>query len=77
LKTSSAPAIKAEAIEWIILVMKEKQDDRGRVRYNTVELAIELLQLEYEIRLSTSHFLIAVNFLTTESKAFAFITLKG
>jgi hypothetical protein len=77
LKTSLAPAIEAEAIEWIISAMKETQDKGGRVRYNTVELAIQLLQTEYETRLSTSHFLAAVDFLTTKAKASAFITLNG
>jgi hypothetical protein len=57
--------------------MKETQDKRGRVRYNTMELAIQLLQTEYETRLSTSHFLTAVDFLTTKAKASAFITLNS
>jgi hypothetical protein len=77
LKTLSAPAIEAEAIGWIISMIKEKQEDRGRVRYNTVELAIQLLQTKYEIRLSTSHFLTAIDFLANEAKAFVFITLNS
>jgi hypothetical protein len=77
LKTSSTSAIENEAMQWIISTMKEKEKDGGRVLYNTVELAIQLLQNEYETRLSTGHFLIAVDFLTSEVKASAFITLNG
>jgi hypothetical protein len=57
--------------------MKETQDKGERVRYNTVELAIQLLQTKYKTRLSTSHFLTAVDFLTTKAKAFAFIILNS
>jgi hypothetical protein len=48
-----------------------------RVRLNTFELAIKLLQDEYESRLSEGHFLVAVEFLDSESKASIFITLKS
>lgn len=49
----------------------------GRVRLNTFELAIKLLQDEYEVRLSENHFLIAIEFLENQTKASVFITLKG
>ena len=59
-----------------MLVLKDQQSG-GRVRFNTVELAIQLLQKEYETRLSKSHFLVTIDFLTAESKAFVFITLNS
>ena len=67
---------EADAFELIIAAMKDQQQDRGR-RCNTVELAIQLLQKEYQIQLSTSHFVNAVDFLTVEAKALAFITLNS
>jgi hypothetical protein len=65
-----------EAIDMLMLVLKDQQCS-GRVRFNTVELAIQLLQKEYETRLSEGHFLEAVDFLTTEVKASVFITLNS
>jgi hypothetical protein len=72
-----ALAIKTKAIRLIILMLKEQKEDSGRVRFNIVKLAIQLLQNKYKIRLSQSHFLAAVDFLTTKTKAFAFITLNS
>lgn len=46
-------------------------------RRNKVELAIQLLETNYQERLSTSHFIDAVSILETESKASVFITLKS
>jgi hypothetical protein len=71
-KTSEAD----EAIKLIVSVLKDQQGS-GRVRFNIVELAIQLLQKEYETRLSKGHFLIAIDFLTTEAKASIFITLNS
>lgn len=65
-----------EAIDILVSVLKDQQGS-GRVRFNTVELAIQLLQKEYETRLSEGHFLEAVDFLTTEAKASVFITLNS
>ena len=65
-----------EAIELIVSVLKDQQGS-GRVRFNTVELAIQLLQKEYETRLSEGHFLVAIDFLTAEIKASVFITLNS
>jgi hypothetical protein len=65
-----------EAINILVSVLKDQQGS-GRVRFNTVELAIQLLQKEYETRLSEGHFLEAVDFLTTEAKASVFITLNS
>ncbi len=76
LRTSSIATTEADAFELIIAAMKDQQQDRGR-RHNTVELAIQLLQKEYQVRLSTSHFVDAVDFLTVEAKASAFITLNS
>lgn len=44
---------------------------------NTVELAIKLLQDEYELRLSESHFLSAIDLLSVENMASVFITLSS
>lgn len=65
-----------EAIELIVSVLKDQQGDR-RVRLNTVELAIQLLQKGYETRLSKDHFLAAIDLLTAEAKASVFITLNS
>jgi len=65
-----------EAINLLVLVLKDQQGG-GRVRFNTVELAIQLLQKEYETRLSEGHFLVAIDFLTAEIKASVFITLNS
>jgi hypothetical protein len=59
-----------------VLVLKDQQGS-GRVRFNTVELGIQLLQKEYETRLSKDHFLKAVELLTTEAFASVFITLNS
>jgi hypothetical protein len=52
----------------------EEQQARRR---NKVELAIQLLQTEYQDRLSTSAFIDAVDVLTNEAKASVFITLNS
>lgn len=65
-----------EAIDLLVSVLKDQQGS-GRVRFNTVELAIQLLQKEYETRLSEGHFLTVVDFLATEAKASIFITLHS
>ena len=65
-----------EAIDLLVSVLKDQQGG-GRVRFNTVELAIQLLQNEYETRLSKGHFLTVVDFLTAEAKASVFITLNS
>jgi hypothetical protein len=65
-----------EAINLLVSVLKDQQGG-GRVRFNTVELAIQLLQNEYETRLSKGHFLTVVDFLTVEAKASVFITLNS
>jgi hypothetical protein len=59
------------------LALKAQQSGSSRALFNPVELAIQLLQREYETRLSESHFLEAVDFLTTEAKASVFITLNS
>jgi hypothetical protein len=69
-----------EALELLISSMKNQPSQESRVRrvrLNTFELAIQLLQDEYESRLSESHFLFAVELLESQSKASIFITLKG
>lgn len=76
MRTLSTATTDADAIELIIATMKNQQQDRGR-RCNIVKLAIQLLQKEYQIQLSTSHFVNAVDFLTVEAKASAFITLNS
>ena len=42
-----------------------------------MELAIQLLQKEYETRLSEGHFLVIIDFLTAKAKASVFITLNS
>jgi hypothetical protein len=66
-----------EAIDLLVSVLKDQQSGSRRVRFNTVELAIQLLQIEYETRLSEDHFLLVVDVLTTEAKASVFITLNS
>jgi hypothetical protein len=72
--------IESEAIELLIASIKSQASQEskvGRVLQSTVELAIQLLQNEYELRLSESHFLMAITLLESESKAAIFITLKS
>jgi hypothetical protein len=64
-----------EALESLIISVVKEQQGAKKARYNNVELAIELLQNEYELHLSKSHFLLAINFLTTKTRASIFITL--
>ena len=66
-----------EAINLLVLVLKDQQSSSERVCFNTVELAIQLLQIEYETHLSESHFLLAIDVLTAEAKASVFITLNS
>ena len=66
-----------EALESLIISVVKEQQGAKKARYNNVELAIELLQNEYELRLSKSHFLVAIDFLTTETKASVFIILSS
>ena len=66
-----------EAIDLLVSVLKDQQSGSRRVRFNTVELAIQLLQIEYETCLSEGHFLLAVDVLTAEAKASVFITLNS
>jgi hypothetical protein len=77
LKPSLALVIETEAIGLIISMLKEQKEDSRRVRFDTVELAIQLLQNKYKICLSQSYFLAAVDFLTIKTKASAFITLNS
>jgi hypothetical protein len=53
------------------------QDQQARGRKNKVEIAVELLENEYQDRLSEEHFIDALNFLTDVAKASLFITLKS
>jgi hypothetical protein len=66
-----------EAIDLLVSVLKDQQSGSRRVCFNTVELAIQLLQKEYKTRLSEGHFLLAVDVLTAEAKASVFITLNS
>jgi histidinol-phosphate/aromatic aminotransferase/cobyric acid decarboxylase-like protein len=66
-----------EAIDLLVSVLKDQQSGSGRVCFNTVELAIQLLQIEYKTHLSEGHFLLAVDVLTAEAKASVFITLNS
>jgi hypothetical protein len=65
-----------EAIKLIVSILKDQQSG-GRVYFNTIKLAIQLLQKEYKTRLSKGHFLIAIDFLTAKAKASVFITLNS
>jgi hypothetical protein len=66
-----------EAIDLLVLVLKDQQSCSGRVCFNIVELAIQLLQIEYKTRLSKGHFLLAVDVLIAKAKASVFITLNS
>ncbi len=73
-------AMESEAWELLRASMKTQamsESKVGRVRLNTFELATQLLQDEYESRLSESHFLKAIECLESQSKASVFITLKS
>jgi hypothetical protein len=76
-KRLKVASMEAEAIELLVATIKEQTGSKetGRVRLNPVELAIKLLQDEYEFRLSQVDLLSAVEFLSTENKASVFITL--
>jgi hypothetical protein len=58
----------------IVLVL---QDQQARGRKNKVEIAVELLENEYQDKLSNNHFVYTLNFLTDVLKASIFITLKS
>jgi hypothetical protein len=64
-----------EALELLVSLVKDQQDGKARVRLSTVELAIQLLQQEYILRLSEHHFLMAIDFLASKTNAGIFITL--
>ena len=85
-RSNKAEDIESEAFGLLISTLKAQASDQGqgsskskvkRVRLNTFELAIRLLQDEYGLRLSDSHFLVAVEYLESQSKASIFITLEG
>jgi hypothetical protein len=79
-KQAKSTDMEIEALELFVALMKNQKGTETRierVRLNTFKLAIQLLQDEYELRLSESHFLQAVEFLESQSKAFIFITLKS
>jgi hypothetical protein len=59
--------------DMIISVMKDQQARRR----NNIELAIQLLENEYQERLSTTDFINALEVLENNSKASIFITLKS
>ena len=67
-------AADGDAFDTIISMMKDQQAGR---RQNKVELAIQLLQEQYQERLSTSDFIDAVGILENSAKASIFITLKS
>ena len=64
----------AAALEMIVSVLKDQQ---AGGRKNKVEIAVELLENEYQDRLSEKHFLDTLNFLIDVAKASLFITLKS
>lgn len=66
-----------EAYNLLISALRAQQSGSSRALFNPVELAIQLLQKEYETRLSEGHFLEAVDFLTAEAKASVFISLNS
>jgi hypothetical protein len=64
---------EADAFELIVSVMKDQQAGRR----NKVEQAIQLLEEQYQERLSASDFIDAVEVLENSSKASVFITLQS
>lgn len=79
-KRAKLEGIESEALELLRTSIKNQASIGsrvGRVRLNTFELAIQLLQDEYESRLSESHFFQAVQLLQSESTASVFITLNS
>ena len=66
-----------EAIDLLVSVLKDQQGGSSTTPLNKVELAILLVQREYETRLSEGHLLEAISFLTTEAQASVFINLNS
>ena len=62
-----------DTYDMIVSVIKDQQAGRR----NNIELAIQLLENEYQERLSTTDFIDALEVLENNSKAFVFITLKS
>jgi hypothetical protein len=74
-RTKTAVSSTDDALEFLVSVIKDQQEGSGRPRLNIVERAIQLLQREYESRLSEGHFLMAIDFLGIKSNASIFNTL--
>jgi hypothetical protein len=66
-----------EAIDLLVSVLKGQQGGSSTMPPNKVELAILLVQREYETRLSEGHLLEAISFLTTKAQASVFINLNS
>jgi hypothetical protein len=64
---------EGDAFDIIVGLMKDQQAGHR----NKVELAIQLLQDQYQERLSTSDFIDAVGILENSAKASIFITLQS
>jgi hypothetical protein len=73
-RSNGVPSIETKALE--LIVASIRSTDTGRIHLNPFERAIQLLQDEYELRLSENHFLQVVELLESQSKASIFITLK-
>jgi len=59
------------------MIVSVLQDQQAGGRKNKVEIAVELLENEYQDKLSDDHFVRTLNFLTDVLKASIFITLKS
>jgi hypothetical protein len=79
-KRAKLEGIEAEALGLLITSLRGQASMGPRVAeqpLNIFERATKLLQDEYELRLSPSHFLCATELFQSESRASMFVTLKG
>jgi len=63
--------------ELIASLIREQQEGRRQPRINNIQKALELLDLEYKLRLSEDDFDSAIDILSNSKKASSFISLTG
>jgi hypothetical protein len=61
----------------IASLIREQQEERQQLRINNIQKALELLDLEYKLRLSEDDFDSAIDVLGDSKKASSFISLTG
>jgi hypothetical protein len=68
---------KIDNFELIASLIREQQEERQQLRINNIQKALELLDLEYKLRLSEDDFDSAIDVLGDSKKASSFISLTG